>query len=116
MPDFYFRDPRTFPAKFSEALVDAVEADSPRLLSTAKTEAEANRIMKEFRWWRWCIRESGVLSSRVAQIEHSYQIRLSKSLVADLWHIEVNPTLNRLTVILDHNPSLPAEIADYVNP
>lgn len=115
MPDFYFRDPATFPARFSETLLDSVEFDRPILVQACRTEAEANRVMKEFRWWRWCIRESGTTSSKVYEIEQAYQVRTSKELSNGQWLVYVKASMNRLSVILSNNPNFAAEIAPYVN-
>lgn len=68
------RSPKVFPASFSESVQISIFEGREVILFTSPSLHACKRKMEQFRYYRWCLRNSGY-SDAMAEVEKSKKIR-----------------------------------------
>lgn len=115
MPDFYPRPVANFPRKFHEAMLKAAETGSA-LLGVYRTEAAAKLEAKQFRWFRWNIRQQLHSYGNLTLIESTQHIRTSiTKLDSGAFQLLLTIRETNISLILKQNPKLAIDLLSDVN-
>lgn len=71
-----YRDVSTFPARYAEAMREAVASlGTPITFGVYRTGGEARAVAQSIRHFRWCIREKPGLNTVLTSFENMFQFR-----------------------------------------
>jgi len=71
-----YRDIATFPARFPEAMREAVaQLNTPILFSTYPSKPSANAVASSFRHFRWCLRQKPGVNTVLSSYEAMFDFR-----------------------------------------
>ena len=100
------RDISTFPARFPEAMREAVASlNTPILFNAYGHKSKANAVAASFRHFRWCLRHNPGFNSVLSSYENMFDFRLftEESLGVVSLFIVAQPTkLSELVALNQH--------------
>lgn len=82
------RPPHHFPASFHEAILTSFQEDREVILFSSKSREEILRRAELFRYFRFCLRNSG-FGTKLAQIERDCVIRSRIEREVNLWTLKI---------------------------
>lgn len=100
------RDISSFPARFSEAMREAVaQLNTPILFNAYGSKASADAVASSFRHFRWCLRQSPGHNTVLSSFENMFDFRTSieESLgIASLFLVAQPTKLSELAALNPH--------------
>lgn len=102
-----YKDPKTFPADYSRAMLAAVAADeNPIVLCDCLSRADAQVKAENFRFFKWCVLEKPLADQAMTKLLEEYDFRtaVKKELGSMFLTLRARPKL--LSTIERLNPEL----------